>query len=286
MKLLNLLTDATTAANPIMILAFIMIMMIFIFVFAGVLYFLNAYPLYKIAKKLDYDKSFLPWIPIFQSYICLFTIADLPGRRDFYISPKFDSLFKIKDRKKSYTAVIIIIVVTTVLSYFASFFSTFLMSFLSAFMEMNSAMSAIGTAIPALLSLCIALPLSLITGFLLGIFQYAYIRDLIDLFKPDREQNKKTALIIVIINNFTAGLALPIYLMTLQQYDPLPIAPEGMTEEAYYAPNFNFAYPSEPPYYPETEKTEEKPEETHIHEKNEEILINIEESAGENEKQN
>ncbi len=276
--------EASTAISPVFMIIYVLCVGIFSLVLMGAMYFLNAYPLYKMSKKLGYDKAFLPWIPVFQAFLCAYTMANLPGKTDFYISPKLDKIFKIKDRKKSFIAFIAIAVVSIIGIYVILFGFMFAVMFVALMTETGEDIVIIMPLI-MMIMYAILLVFGLISSLLSSIFYYAYLRDLIDVFKPDREKNKKTALIVVIVNNFTSGLALPIYLMTLQQYDPLPIAPEGMTEEAFYSTNFNFAYPGEPPYYPETGKSEEKHEETHIPERNEEVPLNIEESYKENEKQ-
>lgn len=237
----------------------VFVMVAGIFVFSGVLYFLNAYPLYKIGKKLDYDKNFLPWIPVAQILLCLFTLGDLSGLQDFHISPRLDKLFRVSTRKKSYVTVI----ATTIISYalvYLGLFAMYFVFFIIAFFTVEMSGDTLPEENPVFFLMPLlmmafygfAMLISAVSTFILSSFQYAYLRDLIGVFNPDIEHNKKTALVVVILNNFSMGLAVPIYLLTLSGKEPLPIAPEGIFAEET-APISSFAGfdPENPPYYPE-----------------------------------
>lgn len=223
--------DEATAISGIIMLVFYGIYFLFFGIFTIGVYVLNALPLYKIGKKLGYDKLFLPWIPV--SIIPFFVLGDLPGRKDFTVSPKIDRFLKIGTRKKSYILYIVLYVL----------FLAFVMISSCAMMVFPFLMEAGVLAEELAIILMLAYMFIYIAVVFLsaGVFTalsityyYVYLRDLLDIFKPDRSSNKTLALILAITNNFASGLVVPIYLLILSKSDPLPEEPfyeEPLPEE-------------------------------------------------------
>lgn len=198
-------------------------------------YLLYAIPLSRIGKKLGYDKNFLPWIPI-TDFFALYTLGDLPGIKDFSINPAFDRFLKIRTRKRSFIIYVTLSLTTIILPIalisiiFVIFMACILLSeqFNLRFAE---PLALFFVVIGYILFIFSAIALSYITSAYSIILHYVYLRDLSDILCPDKDNNKVTSLIIAIINSFTAGFAIPIYLLILSKNDPLPEEPSEPYEE-------------------------------------------------------
>ncbi len=221
--------EAVSAVPLIVMIIFYMIYFLFIGVFVVGAYVLNALPLYRIGKKLGYDKCFLPWIPV--PLIPFFVLGDLPGRKDFTVSPKFDKFLKIGTRKKSYIVYIVLYVLYIALIMIAAFGMMIFPILMGAGVLAEEL--AIGLMmIYMLIYMAFAFLSAGVFTALAIIYYYVYLRDLIDIFKPDRESNRTLALILAITNMFASGLVIPIYLLVLSKSDPLPEEPfPGEPEE-------------------------------------------------------
>ncbi len=247
----------------------LIVMLIFLgfgLLFAFGIYLLNAIPLYKIGKKLGYDKNFLPWIPVFSEIIHLFVLSDLPGIKSFSVSPKIDRFLKIGTRKKSFLVYIILYCVGMAVSFIFSGFSEIVSTVLSHITTeyANEGLSAVLYILSAGIDL-VSFIIPAIPSLILVVYSitliYVYLRDLISIFKADRASNERTALIVAVINSVTSGLALPIYLCYLSRFDPLPEEPsEAYDENAVFG--FSEEDIGEPPYYPEVNSENNTPEES------------------------
>ena len=216
-----------SAVSVIAMVIFYLFYFLFVGAFAAAMYVLNALPLYRIGKKLGYDKCFLPWIPV--SLIPFFVLGDLPGRKDFTVSPKIDKFLKIGTRKKSYIIYIVLYVLFLAFTLTAGF-GMMVFSFLMEAGVLPEELSMILMMAYMMVYLAVIFLAAGVFTALSITYYYVYLRDLIDIFKPDRENNKKLALILAITNMFASGLVIPIYLLILSKSEPLP-------EEPYEAPD-------------------------------------------------
>ena len=63
--------------------------------------------------------------------------------------------------------------------------------------------------------------LGLIPGVALIVFEYYFLRDIVDMYNADSNSAKTTTIIITIANYFTAGIVRGIYLWTLLKKQPV-----------------------------------------------------------------
>lgn len=215
------------AVSVIAMVIFYLFYFLFVGAFAAAVYVLNALPLYRIGKKLGYDKCFLPWIPV--SLIPFFVLGDISGRKDFTVSPKIDKFLKIGTRKKSYIIYIVFYVLFLAFTLTAGF-GMMAFPFLMEAGVLPEELSMILMIAYMMVYLAVIFLFAGVFTALSIIYYYVYLRDLIDIFKPDRNSNKNLALILAVTNNFASGLVIPIYLLILSKSEPLP-------EEPYEAPD-------------------------------------------------
>ena len=246
-------------------IAFFVILVFFALLFSIGVYLLNAIPLYKIGKKLGYDKNFLPWIPVLSSFFQLYMLSDLPGIKSFSIFPKLDRYLKIDTRKKSFLVYIILYCVGMAVSFAFSGISEIVSVILSHITAeyLNEGLSAVLYILSAgidIIAFIVPSILSLILAVYTAAVIYVYLRDLINIFRPDRASNERTAMVVAVLNSVTSGLALPIYLCYLSRFEPLPEEPsEAYDENTVFG--FSEEDIGEPPYYPEVNSENYPPEE-------------------------
>jgi hypothetical protein len=78
---------------------------------------------------------------------------------------------------------------------------------------------AVGQAIGAVATLLYLLPAAA-----MGVIEFVYLRDAINVFKPDEKSNRTHALIITILDSLiTFGWARVLYLFTMRKMHPLPV---------------------------------------------------------------
>lgn len=186
------------AAITGVVLTILMISLAIAFVVSALVYIFSAFPLYKLAKKLNRPYAWLAWIPICARYFRTYVLSDLADNKELVIIPE---KIVIKDRKMSFWIYVGINVLGGMLVGLAS-----------------SILSLIPVIGPIL---CI--PIALLPAVCLGFMDYAYLRDALDLFKEDKQSNKTTSIVVTVLDHFiAAGIARIIVLFTLLKHDPLP----------------------------------------------------------------
>lgn len=171
-------------------------------IFAGILalalYIFQSIPIYTLAKKVGLQHAWLAWIPFFHSFFRLFVLCEIA--KDKPLDIKLFN-FKFENRKFSFLTHLLIYVfggtVVTTVVLIASF------------------------VVPVLGS--VSSVLSFLPMIACGIIEYAYFRDVLDIFKPDKKSNDTTAIVITVIDTLLFGdLIRSCYLYTLLKKEPLP----------------------------------------------------------------
>ena len=161
---------------------------------------LEAYPTYKLAKKVGYAHAYLAWIPIFGSYCRLFVLAGMPGDRPFEAFGKF----KMKSRGLAFWLYLAIVVFGGTL--------------ITAIIGILNVIPIIGQVIGTFTSLLYLLPWAITT-----VMEYVFLKDVLDLFKEDEKANRTASIVVTLLDSLaTFGFARTIYLYTLLKRDPLP----------------------------------------------------------------
>ena len=164
---------------------------------ALVIWVLEAIPLYKLAKKTERPMPWLAWIPFFSSWFRQYVVADIPGNKPFDVFGKY----KFDDRRTAFWVYLGIRLLGTIIIGLIVSVVSIVIPFIGSF-------SAI---------------LYLIPGAAAAIIEYIFLKDLLDVFKPDTKANTTASIVIVLLDTFvTLGLARTVYLYTLLKLDPLP----------------------------------------------------------------
>ena len=164
-----------------------------------VCHYFEAIPVYIIAKKNGYRYAWVSLIPV--AACKLFVLSALPGERDTKLLGKWSM--------KNLPAFIIYILLPLIGPSFA--------------IIAGSIVSIVLLLIPfigALLSPLAFLAAALIFVFAVLMFEYAFLRDIADLYGSDKDSNSTTAIVIVVLN-FFFKIVRPIYLWTLVGKQPI-----------------------------------------------------------------
>lgn len=187
-------------------------------------YIAEAFPLYKMAKKVGRKNAWLVWIPIFSGYFSIYVMMDIArGKEVVFFSEKYT----MKSRPKSY--------IIFVLGSFA--ISTVLtMLILGAYIltRILGNIMPFASSMIFFLVLIVAAILFYIPAIALTIIRYVYLRDLLDVFKEDKKSNNIMAIVVTLLDRFvTCGIARVIILYTIMNLDPLPEETMEIPTEAF-----------------------------------------------------
>lgn len=191
----GLLGGGLAIGGILVYLSALIIPLIIIAVVILVMHYVEAIPVFKLAKKAGIKYAWVALIPI--KPCSTFVLASIPGEKEV-------SLLGKKDIKRT-TAIIIYFVILFVGVPIATFISGIIGTFLGI-------IPFIGIILAGLVGTVIGL----IPGAALIIFEYSFLKDITDLY----DTGKSTALIITIINYFVP-IVRGIYLWTLIKKEPL-----------------------------------------------------------------
>lgn len=170
------------------------------FIFAVVQYLLASFPVYKISKKLGRKYAFLAWIPVLPQYFRMFVIADMAVDKPVSV---FNGKITLKNRFTSFWIYLCIAICGNTIVDIISLFLNFI------------------PGLGMLLSLATSV-LSLAPTFVIALFEYAYFRDMLNIFKADKKSNNTTAIVVTVLDVFLFGWAKVIYLYTMLKLEPIP----------------------------------------------------------------
>lgn len=192
---------------------FLLIFYAFYFLFLGsmvlsalipsiVAYFIEAFALYKLARKLGRKYAWLAWIPLCGVYFRVYVLADLADEKPVKLLP---GKLVIDKRLTSFWIYLGI-------SLLGAYVISTVTSFLGFIPIVGMALSIILTALPVVVC---------------AYFHYVYLKDALDIFSEDKESNTAIAVMITLLDSLgTQGLARAIYLLMLTRRDPLPASDE------------------------------------------------------------
>jgi len=176
---------------------------IFSFVVSLLLFILGAIPLYKIAKKLQRPSAWLvwlSWLPVIGGYCGTYVLADIPGDQPLRLT----AAKSIENRKLSFW-------IRVGIAVFGS-------AIVTAFIGILNLIPVLGQVAGALSTVLYLAPTVAVAWI-----EYAYVRDVLDIFNPDRKKNNTAAIVVAVLDAVaTMGFARAFYLYTVMNKDPLP----------------------------------------------------------------
>ncbi len=172
-------------------------------VFAVVRYILEAFPVYKVAKKVGRKHAWLAWVPIFPSLFRMYVLSDIAGDKPVEIK-LFGKNLKFQNR---------------ILVFFCYVgIGVFGAELLTIVLGIFSIIPIIGQIVAIFGSLFYLLP-----PIAEGIIEYIYLRDVLDKFKENKASNRKTSIIVTILDSIcTLGFARVVILYTIMNKEVLP----------------------------------------------------------------
>lgn len=172
---------------------------ILVFLVAIAEYVLQAIPVYKLAKKTKTKYAWLAWIPLYCEFFRAYLLADMAGNKPFSL---FGGKIKVKNRRNAFWAYLIVGVSSELIISVLTFI--------------------LSTVLPGVASILGAFVM-LLPGVFRAFIEYVFLRDVLDMFKPDKSANNTAAIVITFLDHtVTDGWAQTIWLYTLLKRKPLP----------------------------------------------------------------
>lgn len=177
-----------------------------------VLYVLSVIPYLSLGKKTGTKPRWLILLPFWHTQISSFVLYRISGKESFEL---FNGKLRIQQGLWMFLAYILL-----------SVFKGLIITTMGGLVDL--AIYAISLIIPQIG--VVLVPLSTLFGFIpglvflvvLGAFQYVYLRDAINAFKPDTKKNATHALVITVLDSvLTGGWATIIYLYSMMKLKPL-----------------------------------------------------------------
>ena len=170
-------------------------------VIALIFWALKAYPVYKLAKKLNYKYAILAWMPILGDVFRNYVLATMVGDKPFTM---FGGKITIQNRTYSFLICLGIYLFGTPL--------------ITALIGILNVLPGIGQILGVVTSLLYLLP-----AVALVMMNIVYINDIADRFDADKQANRNAAILVSILDAIgTHGLAETVYMYILARKDPLP----------------------------------------------------------------
>lgn len=156
-------------------------------------YIIEAIALFKLAKNANCKYAWLAWIPLFGGYLRTYLISDIAGNKPFVF---FDGKINFQKRINSF--------------------------WIYLGLGIGGGLITTIIAMIPLIGLFLSPIVSLAFSAAIGIMNYVYLKDMLDVFRNDDEKNKTAALIVTLLDCLvTIGFARAIYLCTIMKLDPL-----------------------------------------------------------------
>lgn len=182
---------------------------------SAVLFIVAAPPYYKLAKKSGLKQAWLAWIPIpfADRYIRTYLLNKIMGETPMTF---FNRSFTLQNRFVVFWSYVCI--------------SLFGGAIITLIITVASFIPALGAMIGAITSL-----LYLVPPAIKCILDYAFVRDVLNMYKADKKSNAITAAILSVLDNFiTFGFATPIYLYSILKCNQLPKEEQNPTPTYTY----------------------------------------------------
>ena len=166
------------------------------------LFVLQAFPLFKISRKVERKSAYLvwlSWLPVIGGYLSTYVLADIPGNKPLNLTNKVS----IQNRLLSFWMYIGI--------------GVFGPTLITTFMGIFGIIPILGQ----ILAFCSVI-LYIIPAAAVAWFEYAYLRDVLDVFNQNHNSNRNAAIIITVLDSLvTFGFARAFYLYTIINKEPL-----------------------------------------------------------------
>lgn len=171
-------------------------------------YIVHSIPAYALAKKTGVKRPWLVWIPVFHEYFRLFVLCDMAGDKPFHTPIR---KFKFENRRLP-------LLIHIVVKYAAGLLVSIVALVISMAIPVVGSVSWLLDLLP--LAVC-------------GFIEYVYFYDVLNMFKDDKKSNRIAAIIVAAADGLLlSGLARTIYMYTMLNKTPLPVAEEIVVEEA------------------------------------------------------
>jgi len=171
------------------------------FLISVLFYVFHALPVFVLSRKAGRKLAWLAWVPFFPAYFRAFVLCDLAGEKEFSL---FGGKIRVKKRNMSFLAYVGI-------GFFGSALITSLTLILSLIPGLGYLLSLVGSLLSWIPAICVAF------------MDYVYLRDALDLFKPDKTANNTASIVVTIIDALaTFGFARTVWLYTAVKKDLLP----------------------------------------------------------------
>ena len=165
---------------------------------------LLALPLFALAKKTGRKLGWIAWIPVLGDYCRMFTLSDIPGDKEFVLFGKL----RIKSRFLTFW-------IWAGIALFGSLVWDVAMSLITAFFPIGAMLTVL---------------LSLVPDVALGFVEYVFLRDVLDMFKPDKKANSTWAIVATVVDAILPWrFVTTICLFMLMKCEPLPQIEQNKT---------------------------------------------------------
>lgn len=188
-------------ASSAFTLIFTIVVVLAVVIYWIVFYFGSAIPLFVVGRRAKCKYAWLAWVPIFQDVFSIFVMWKISGKEPFEF---WNGKICIKQSLLAVAAYPLI-----------QFFGAFIVSFIVTILNV---IPGFGQVASLLANLLYCIP-----AFFLGVIEYVYLRDVIQVFRADEKKCRLHAFVVVILDNLlTLGWARNIYLISLMGKKPLP----------------------------------------------------------------
>ncbi len=172
-------------------------------------YILESFPVYKVAKKVGRKHAWLAWVPIFSSVFRMYVLSDVAGDKPVEVK-LFGKHLKFQNR-------ILVFFSYVGIGVFGAELLTIVLTILGIIPVVGQIVAVFGTLF------------YLLPPLAEGIIEYVYLRDVLDKFKEDKVSNRRTSIIVTVLDSLcTLGFARVVILYTIMNK---PVLKEEIVEE-------------------------------------------------------
>lgn len=172
-----------------------------------VVFIVKAIPVFALAKKNGRKLAWLAWMPFFTDYLQTMVLMDTPGDVPFKL---FNGKLTIKRRWISYAIWLGVLLIAPKL--------------IGAIRAPIVAAVGVVPVVGVLVGSLISFVLNYTVKGALGILEFGYLRDVLNVYNADKKNNQTMAIVIVVLDWLvTGGWAQTIWLYLQLKKKPLPV---------------------------------------------------------------
>ena len=170
------------------------------------LHILQSVPVYALAKKTGRKNAWIAWLPLpfllLEELPRMFVVADIPGDKEVKLIGKF----KLSSRAVSFW-------IWVGIYFFGNILWDFVMYILTSILTM--------TGVGALLT-PVTFLLTFVPNVALAWLEYAFVRDVLNVFKEDKKSNNTVAIIVAVVDAIIPSrFARTVCLYSIMKKEPL-----------------------------------------------------------------